>query len=69
MATFPVPERVPLPFNVRLSQELIDDISELADRHKTTKSRIVRGLLQQSLEQIKDGSVSGRSRDREQVDG
>jgi len=56
MATFPIPERVPLPFNVRLSQELIDDITELADRHQTTKSRIIRGLLQQSLEQIKDGS-------------
>jgi predicted DNA-binding protein len=54
MPSFPVPERVPLPFNVRLSQELIDDISALADRHKTTKSRIIRGLLQQSLEQIKD---------------
>jgi predicted DNA-binding protein len=55
MATFPVPERVPLPFNVRLSQELINDISALADRHQTTKSRIVRGLLHQSLEELKKG--------------
>jgi predicted DNA-binding protein len=55
MATFPVPEHVPLPFNVRLSIELLEDINALAERHRTTKSRIVRGLLQQALEQIKEG--------------
>jgi predicted transcriptional regulator len=53
MATFPVPEHVPLPFNVRLSTEVLEDINALAERHRTTKSRIVRGLLQQALEQIK----------------
>jgi hypothetical protein len=53
MATFTRPEHAPLPFNCRLSQELIADITELAERHGTTKSRIVRGLLQQRLEQIK----------------
>lgn len=56
MATFSAPERVPLPFNVRLSQELIDDISALAVRHNTTKSRIIRGLLQQSLEQVRESA-------------
>jgi predicted DNA-binding protein len=60
MATFPVPEHVPLPFNVRLSTELLEDINALAERHRTTKSRIVRGLLQQALEQIKEsGSQQG----------
>ena len=53
MAKFHTPERVPLPFNVRLSQELIDDINALANRHGTTKSRIIRGLLQESLAQLK----------------
>ena len=52
MATFPVPEHVPLPFNLRLSTELLNDINALAERHQTTKSMIVRGLLQQALEQI-----------------
>jgi len=53
MTTFSRPERVPLPFNVRLSHELVSDLDALAARHQTTRSRIIRGLLQQSLEQIK----------------
>ena len=53
MAAFSVPERVPLPFNVRLSKELVDDLDALAIRHQTTRSRIIRGLLQQALEAIK----------------
>jgi metal-responsive CopG/Arc/MetJ family transcriptional regulator len=53
MTTFTRPERVPLPFNVRLSHELVSDLDELAARHQTTRSRIIRGLLQQGLEQIK----------------
>ena len=54
MAAFSVPERVPLPFNVRLSKELVDDLDALAIRHQTTRSRIIRGLLQQALERIKN---------------
>jgi metal-responsive CopG/Arc/MetJ family transcriptional regulator len=52
MAAFSVPERVPLPFNVRLSKELVDDLDALAIRHQTTRSRIIRGLLRQALERI-----------------
>ena len=54
MAAFSVPERVPLPFNVRLSKELVDDLDALAIRHQTTRSRIIRGLLRQALERIKN---------------
>ena len=52
MAAFSVSERVPLPFNVRLSKELVDDLDALAIRHQTTRSRIIRGLLRQALERI-----------------
>ena len=57
MAAFSVPERVPLPFNVRLSQELVDDLDALAVRHQTTRSRIIRGLLQQALEMVKEDAT------------
>jgi metal-responsive CopG/Arc/MetJ family transcriptional regulator len=57
MATFTKPERAPLPFNVRLSHELVSDLDALAARHQTTRSRIVRGLLQQGIEQIKEGNA------------
>jgi predicted transcriptional regulator len=57
MAAFSVPERVPLPFNVRLSQELVDDLDALAVRHQTTRSRIIRGLLQQALERVKEDAT------------
>jgi metal-responsive CopG/Arc/MetJ family transcriptional regulator len=43
-----------LPFNVRLSKELVDDLDALAIRHQTTRSRIIRGLLRQALERIKN---------------
>ncbi len=33
MPTFQAPEHVPLPFNLRLSAELLDDINALAVRH------------------------------------
>lgn len=57
MPTFTKPERAPLPFNVRLSPELVRDLDALAERHQTTRSRIVRGLLQQGIEQIKGGEA------------
>ena len=57
MAAFSVPERVPLPFNVRLSQELVDDLDALAVSHQTTRSRIIRGLLQQALERVKEDAT------------
>jgi predicted transcriptional regulator len=57
MAAFSVPERVPLPFNVRLSQELVNDLDALAVRHQTTRSRIIRGLLQQALERVKEDAT------------
>jgi|694.fasta_scaffold10867_3 hypothetical protein len=69
MATFPVPEHVPLPFNVRLSTELLEDINALAERHKTTKSRIVRGLLQQALEQIKSDNDPHVVEPQQRADG
>lgn len=69
MPTFPVPEHVPLPFNLRLSAELLDDINALAVRHQTTKSRIVRGLLQQALEQIKKDNDPHVVRPQQRADG
>jgi metal-responsive CopG/Arc/MetJ family transcriptional regulator len=69
MATFPVPEHVPLPFNVRLSTELLEDINALAERHRTTKSRIVRGLLQQALEQIKSDNDPHVVEPQQRADG
>lgn len=47
------PERVPLPQNVRLSPEMVSELDELAARHQTTRSRIIRGLLEQGLKQHK----------------
>jgi metal-responsive CopG/Arc/MetJ family transcriptional regulator len=61
MTTFTQPERVPLPFNVRLSHELVSDLDALAARHQTTRSRIIRGLLQQGLEQIKGSDDANKS--------
>lgn len=61
MTTFTRPENVPLPFNVRLSHELVSDLDELAARHQTTRSRIIRGLLQQGLEQIKGSDDSSQA--------
>jgi predicted transcriptional regulator len=55
MAAFSAPERVPLPFNIRLSKELVEDLDALAVRHQTTRSRIIRGLLHHALDQIKEG--------------
>ena len=69
MATFPVPEHVPLPFNVRLSTEVLEDINALAERHRTTKSRIVRGLLQQALEQIKSDNDPQVVEPQQRADG
>jgi hypothetical protein len=69
MATFPVPEHVPLPFNLRLSTELLEDINALAERHRTTKSRIVRGLLQQALEQIKSDNGPEVAKPQQRADG
>jgi predicted DNA-binding protein len=60
---------VPLPFNVRLSTELLEDINALAERHKTTKSRIVRGLLQQALEQIKSDNDPQVVEPQQRADG
>lgn len=57
MTTFTKPERAPSPFNVRLSHELVSDLDALAERHQTTRSRIVRGLLQQGIEQIKESNA------------
>ena len=64
MAAFSVPERVPLPFNVRLSKELVDDLDALAIRHQTTRSRIIRGLLQQALERINNDPEGVRPQQR-----
>jgi metal-responsive CopG/Arc/MetJ family transcriptional regulator len=69
MAAFSVPERVPLPFNVRLSKELVDDLDALAIRHQTTRSRIIRGLLQQALEQIKSDNDPEVVRPQQRADG
>jgi len=57
MSHFTTPERVPLPFNVRLSHELMSDLDALAARHQTTRSRIIRGLLQQGIEQVKESNA------------
>jgi metal-responsive CopG/Arc/MetJ family transcriptional regulator len=69
MAAFSVPERVPLPFNVRLSKELVDDLDALAIRHQTTRSRIIRGLLRQALERIKSDNDPEVVRPQQRADG
>ena len=69
MAAFSVPERVPLPFNVRLSKELVDDLDALAIRHQTTRSRIIRGLLRQALDRIKSDNDPEVVRPQQRADG